>query len=280
VLSQGMPNRTPDKTAFYGTLILVCVPSVLFFVFICPHLIERLTVLVLVVPVYVCIVCLVALILASETDPGVIPRSINVTEPPPDPLPKETVSIRGRDVQTRWCSTCNILRPPRASHCSDCDRCVMNFDHHCPWVGNCVGKRNYRFFVMFLVTTTFLIAYFFTFSVIRIVWLIQSGSTFLDALLESPIAMVLILLTFFLFWSVGGLTAYHHYLICIGLTTNEDVKEKFGEAGSPYSEGVLWNVVSVYFPPRWPTFVKKQNRSTPDKNRSDSEDEALLVEEV
>jgi len=50
----------------------------------------------------------------------------------------------------RYCSTCKIMRPPKASHCSDCDNCVKGFDHHCYFVGNCVGRRNHKFFFLFL----------------------------------------------------------------------------------------------------------------------------------
>lgn len=51
----------------------------------------------------------------------------------------------------RTCNTCKIRRPPRCSHCRHCDNCVLNFDHHCFWVGNCVGARNHRSFVGFLI---------------------------------------------------------------------------------------------------------------------------------
>ena len=51
----------------------------------------------------------------------------------------------------RICVTCNIIRPPGASHCSTCDNCVLNFDHHCVYLSNCVGKRNHKFFYLFLI---------------------------------------------------------------------------------------------------------------------------------
>jgi len=51
----------------------------------------------------------------------------------------------------KFCQTCNVLRPPRCSHCRYCDNCILNFDHHCYWMGNCIGERNHKFFIVFLL---------------------------------------------------------------------------------------------------------------------------------
>ena len=57
--------------------------------------------------------------------------------------------IKPRIFTERECPTCNIIRPPGASHCGNCDNCVLNFDHHCGFISGCVGKRNHKYFYLF-----------------------------------------------------------------------------------------------------------------------------------
>ncbi|CAM8956348.1 unnamed protein product [Rhodiola kirilowii] len=68
----------------------------------------------------------------------------------------------GSSVRSLTCPYCNVVQPPRSKHCQDCDKCVLQFDHHCVWLGTCIGQRNHcRFWwkdaimIMLLITLTF-----------------------------------------------------------------------------------------------------------------------------
>lgn len=58
--------------------------------------------------------------------------------------------VANKNNKLSYCHSCRILRPPRTFHCSVCDFCVEAHDHHCPWIGTCVGLRNYPYFLQFL----------------------------------------------------------------------------------------------------------------------------------
>lgn len=50
----------------------------------------------------------------------------------------------------QYCDHCEGYKPPRVHHCSECRRCVLWMDHHCPWTGTCVGHQNMQAFVLFV----------------------------------------------------------------------------------------------------------------------------------
>ena len=61
-----------------------------------------------------------------------------------------TISRYFPSPEPSFCQACQIWRPPRCRHCSVCQRCVLQFDHHCVWVNQCIGYNNYRHFVLML----------------------------------------------------------------------------------------------------------------------------------
>ena len=65
------------------------------------------------------------------------------------------------------CVTCKFVKPFGTKHCATRDKCVARFDHYCPWMGNTIGKRNHRDFVIFLILESFAMAVAFCVAIAR-----------------------------------------------------------------------------------------------------------------
>ncbi|XP_023421196.1 palmitoyltransferase ZDHHC12 isoform X2 [Cavia porcellus] len=82
----------------------------------------------------------------SLMDPGYV----NTQPQPQEEAKEEQTAMVPPAIALRRCRFCLVLQPLRARHCRDCRRCVRRYDHHCPWMENCVGERNHPLFVAYL----------------------------------------------------------------------------------------------------------------------------------
>eukprot|EP00249_Psilotum_nudum_P020347 c27661_g4_i1 orf=855-2225(-) len=260
----------PDVRSLVVTLFLIIAPVVAFCVYVAKPFMHEFAhhagVSIMVVATAFSFGILVLLLLTSGRDPGIVPRNTHPPEPDEDyetgtsssdsigqmprlrlPRTKDVV-VNGVVVKVKYCDTCMLYRPPRCSHCFVCNNCVERFDHHCPWVGQCIGRRNYPFFFLFVSSTTVLCIYVFAISALQIKTSMHKNSyTVLRAMGKSPASIVLMVYTFIAVWFVGGLTMFHLYLIGTNQTTYENFRYRYDNKVNPYDRGICHNFREIFW---------------------------------
>ena len=233
------------------SLILLILPTSIF-ISILVKINTKLSISILVLMIIFFIPIIVFLFLGGCTDPGILERN-NEYAYYDNRKSVLKLNIQGHMINLNYCYTCFHFRPPRTSHCAECDNCVQNFDHHCLWMGTCVGKRNYRYFyfVIFFTTICSLIQFFCS-----IGYMIHHFKYTEDKFKSNESKYMVISLSFvcffnlmFLIFFLAKLFYLHTRLLSKGLTFYEYIRNKYFVTLKiiPYSRGFFTNIYKKIF---------------------------------
>jgi len=185
---------------------------------------------------------------AGCTDPGILPKQFTGLM-----IRKGTRKslIRGHLYGIKYCFQCDLFRPPRASHCRQCNNCVLKFDHHCRWVGTCIGKRNYKFFYLLIFCLIIDDLYqigFCLYFLIRSIKEEKDDKHKYNLIIISMSLIILYDLLFFIFF-LSKLFVIHTILVYKNLTFYEYYKKKFNviPGFSPFDANFCYNLRNIFF---------------------------------
>lgn len=272
----------PSPRNLLGTFLIVSVPSAIFNALVVPDVASATSVAVLAVGIAWPLWCLLNLIATGTADPGIVKR-----RPAPAPTLDGRVRPRykleqmpnGKTVTVKWNDTINAYQPIRAHHCSANDDCVDKFDHHCPWVGTTIGRRNYRTFLFFVFGTTILCVYVIAICAYQIKLKYDARPDTkrraMQAVSDAPAALIIAILAFLGFWFVAVLSGFHIYLIITNQTTYENFRDGYSWRENPHNKGFVgncWEVFCAPVPASRFNFREPPSRQPPDRD--------VLVEEA
>ncbi|KAI9272285.1 DHHC palmitoyltransferase-domain-containing protein [Helicostylum pulchrum] len=261
-----------DYRAFIAGLFIFITPTVLFSIFTCPYLWTEIHPAVPIVFAYLFILAFVSMLKTSWTDPGIIPRNLDPvieqlcndeTNSISSDTPPRDVWIKDTSYSLRYCETCRIFRPPRASHCRQCDNCVEFEDHHCAWLNNCIAAALLCIFVIASAVYQLL-------SIANQHEPNEPINSFSFVFSQAPVSFVLAIYCFILLWLVGGLTLYHCSLVLRGVTTHEQIradilKAKYPELHiNPYNKmNPFKNMFQVLCQPQPKSYLRRRKMANP-----------------
>jgi hypothetical protein len=149
--------------------------------------------------------------------------------------------------ERRHCKWCLKYKPDRCHHCRICNVCVLRMDHHCPWVYNCIGFRNHKYFFLLLVYAVIDLIVV-TVTMFDTVW----WSTRIDVslammsglmLAETLASFLMVLLVIFL--------CFHIWLMAKAMTTVEFCEKSLKKSSynsSVYCQGFYYNACAILGP--------------------------------
>ncbi|KAG7288807.1 SPS-sensor component ptr3 [Staphylotrichum longicolle] len=158
---------------------------------------------------------------AVFTPPGSTTNDNGYSTLPTHAAPTATSFTVKSNGELRFCKKCQARKPDRAHHCSTCRRCVLKMDHHCPWLATCVGLRNHKPFLLFLIYTTLFSLFCFAASGAW-VWeeLFVPNTAYVETLLPVNY-IILCVISGIIGVVIGAFTSWHIYLAARGQTTIE-----------------------------------------------------------
>jgi len=249
-------NKILSGEKFYNmlfTFFLYSIPyilSIIFFLKLGPLSLYK-NIIYIIISSILYVIHVFTMLKGGFTDPGILPRQ-NSDLYYTTGRTNMRYRINGHILQINYCYSCYLFRPPRTSHCAVCDNCVERFDHHCLWLGTCVGKKNYKYFYSLLGSLNINGIFQIIFCICVLLSEIKKiknkenkGYTFIII-----IGCIILYNTLFLVVFIGKLFILHTYLIFKGLTFYEYSKEKmrvYPDSLNPFNKYKIFSNKCILF---------------------------------
>jgi len=166
------------------------------------------------------------------------------------------VERKKKDNEYRFCTQCSIYKPDRTHHCSRCNQCILRMDHHCPWIANCVGFMNYKFFLLFLVYALSCSIFVLGTMFIRILHAFRPVIDVAFFLSHDLLIILAAFICLFMTLALGIFLSFHLFLTLNAMSTIElrekknvkETKHRFLVAHMKFDKGYYGNLIHVLGP--------------------------------